>query len=48
MGSFFIFYMEHPALDAARKGFIDALSEKGFKENEQISVDFQNAQPGPL
>jgi putative ABC transport system substrate-binding protein len=35
---------EHPALDAARKGFIDALHSKGFKDGENIKIDFQNAQ----
>lgn len=36
--------IEHPALDATRKGFIDALSSKGFKDGEKIKLDFQNAQ----
>lgn len=36
--------VEHPALDAARKGFIDGLASKGFKDGEQIEIDFQNAQ----
>ncbi|QZY54991.1 ABC transporter substrate-binding protein [Crassaminicella profunda] len=36
--------VEHPALDAARKGFIDALEEKGFKDGEKVEIDFQNAQ----
>lgn len=36
--------VEHPALDAARKGFIDALASGGFKEGENLEIDFQNAQ----
>jgi putative tryptophan/tyrosine transport system substrate-binding protein len=36
--------VEHPALDAARKGFIDALKEKGFEDGKNIKIDFQNAQ----
>lgn len=36
--------VEHPALDAARKGFIDALKEKGFEDGKKIKIDFQNAQ----
>ena len=34
--------VEHPALDAANKGFIDGLASKGFKEN--VKFDQQNAQ----
>ncbi|MTI69354.1 MAG: ABC transporter substrate-binding protein [Firmicutes bacterium] len=36
--------VEHPALDASRKGFIDALESKGFKDGENIDIDSQNAQ----
>lgn len=36
--------VEHPALDASRKGFIDGLSSKGFKDGEKIKIDYQNAQ----
>ncbi|MDF2607579.1 MAG: putative extracellular substrate-binding protein [Bacillales bacterium] len=36
--------MEHPALDASRKGFIDGLKEAGFEEGKNIKIDFQNAQ----
>ncbi|WML34204.1 ABC transporter substrate-binding protein [Clostridium sp. OS1-26] len=36
--------VEHPALDSARKGFVDALASKGFKDGEKIKIDFQNAQ----
>ncbi len=36
--------VEHPALDAANKGFVDGLASKGYKENINIIVDRQNAQ----
>ncbi len=36
--------IEHPALDLAKKGFVDRLAEKGFKDGENIKIDFQNAQ----
>lgn len=36
--------VEHPALDSARKGFIDALKSKGFEDGKNIKIDFQNAQ----
>lgn len=36
--------VEHPALDSARKGFIDALESKGFKDGEKVSIEIQNAQ----
>lgn len=36
--------VEHPALDSARKGFIDGLKEKGFEEGKNLEVDYQNAQ----
>jgi putative ABC transport system substrate-binding protein len=35
---------EHPALDGAREGFIEALKEKGFVDGEKIKIDYQNAQ----
>lgn len=34
----------HDALDSAYKGFIDGLAEAGYKEGENIEIDFQNAQ----
>lgn len=34
--------VEHPALDAANKGFIDGLASKGYKDN--VEIDQQNAQ----
>ena len=36
--------VEHPALDAARQGFLDLLAEKGYKEGENLIVDYKNAQ----
>lgn len=36
--------VEHNALDAANKGFIDALKERGFEEGKNLTVDQQNAQ----
>lgn len=39
--------VEHPALDASRKGFVDALKEKGYEEGKNLKLDFQNAQGEP-
>lgn len=36
--------VEHPSLDAARQGFLDVLAENGYREGENLRVDFQNAQ----
>ena len=36
--------VEHDALDAANKGFIAGMAAKGFKENENVKYDRQNAQ----
>lgn len=36
--------VEHEALDAANKGFIDGMAAGGFKENENVIYDRQNAQ----
>ncbi len=36
--------VEHASLDAANKGFVDGLAANGFKENENIAFDRQNAQ----
>jgi len=36
--------VQHPALDSARQGFLDALADKGYKQNENLVVDYQNAQ----
>lgn len=37
-------YVEHVALDSAREGFIDALSDNGYVDGENITIDVQNAQ----
>ena len=37
-------FVEHPSLDLAREGFIDQLAEEGFKEGENLKINFQNAQ----
>ena len=37
-------YTEHPALDAAREGFIEALKEGGYVDGENVKIDVQNAQ----
>ena len=36
--------VEHPALDAAYKGFVDGLADAGYKDGENIAIDYQNAQ----
>lgn len=36
--------VEHPALDAARKGFVDGLAEAGYVQGKNVEFDFQNAQ----
>ena len=36
--------VEHSALDAANKGFIDALKERGYEEGKNLTIDNQNAQ----
>ena len=36
--------VEHSALDAANKGFVDGLAKNGFKEGKNITFDRQNAQ----
>ena len=37
-------FVSHPALDAARKGAIQALTDAGFREGENIKYDLQNGQ----
>lgn len=37
-------FVEHPALDGARQGFIDGLKEAGFEEGKNIAIIFENAQ----
>lgn len=36
--------VEHAALDAANKGFVDGMAANGFKEKENVTYDRQNAQ----
>ncbi|MCD8339200.1 MAG: ABC transporter substrate-binding protein [Burkholderiales bacterium] len=36
--------VEHEALDAANKGFVDALAQRGFVKDKNVKFDFQNAQ----
>ncbi len=36
--------IEHPSLDAARKGFLDVLAANGYKEGENLNVNYENAQ----
>lgn len=36
--------VEHPALDAVRKGVLDELASEGYKEGQNLKVNFQSAQ----
>ncbi|MEQ8200639.1 MAG: ABC transporter substrate-binding protein [Syntrophomonadaceae bacterium] len=36
--------VQHPALDSARQGFLDALADSGYKQDQNLVVDYQNAQ----
>ena len=36
--------IEHPALDKSYQGFVDGLAEAGYKDGENIVIDYQNAQ----
>ena len=36
--------VEHNALDAANKGFVDGLKKRGYEEGKNIQIDRQNAQ----
>lgn len=36
--------VEHPALDSACEGFIEALKEAGYEDGKNIRIDVQNAQ----
>lgn len=36
--------VEHAALDASYKGFVDGLKEAGFENGKNITIDYQNAQ----
>jgi len=37
-------YVEHPALEAAFNGFVDALSARGFVDGDNINISYENAQ----
>ncbi|NEJ12104.1 ABC transporter substrate-binding protein [Rhizobium leguminosarum] len=39
--------VEHPALDAARKGVLDALTAAGYKKGENLKFVFESAQGNP-
>ncbi|MBX5001267.1 ABC transporter substrate-binding protein [Rhizobium lentis] len=39
--------VEHPALDAARKGVLDVLTAAGYKEGENLEFLFESAQGNP-
>jgi putative ABC transport system substrate-binding protein len=36
-------FMEHNCLDESRQGFIKGLEENGYKDGENIKIDYQNA-----
>ncbi|MBS5787751.1 MAG: ABC transporter substrate-binding protein [Clostridioides difficile] len=36
--------VEHPSLDKTREGFIKALKDNGYKDGDNIKIDYQNAQ----
>ena len=36
--------VEHPSLDQTKEGFIKALEDNGYKDGENIEIDYQNAQ----
>lgn len=36
--------VEHPALDSARQGFLDALKANGYEEGKNLKVEYKNAQ----
>src|SRR5687767_6506113 len=39
--------VDHPALNATRQGFIDALKDAGFEVGKNLVFDYQNAQGNP-
>ncbi|TFE23741.1 ABC transporter substrate-binding protein [Cohnella luojiensis] len=39
--------VEHPSLDATREGFLAALKDAGIVEDDNLKVDFNNAQGDP-
>ena len=36
--------VEHPALDATRKGFVDDLKDNGYVEGKKVVIEYKNAQ----
>jgi len=40
--------VEHPSLDAARRGILDELAAAGFVSGQNLTVDYQNAQGNPV
>ncbi len=36
--------VEHPSLDQTKSGFLKALEDNGYKDGENIEIDYQNAQ----
>ncbi|MFS8630818.1 MAG: BMP family ABC transporter substrate-binding protein, partial [Bacillales bacterium] len=36
--------VEHPSLDAAREGFMQAFADNGYTEGDNVTFDVQNAQ----
>ena len=36
--------LEHPSLDEAREGFVQALADNGYVDGDNIVIDYQNAQ----
>lgn len=39
--------VEHPSLNTIRESFIEQLAAKGFKDGDNIKIDYQNAQGDP-
>jgi len=37
-------FVQHPALDAAREGFLKGLAEAGFEDGKNIKINYQNGQ----
>ena len=37
-------FVQHPALDAAREGFLAGLAEEGFTDGVNVTIDYQNGQ----
>ncbi|MGI6695370.1 MAG: ABC transporter substrate-binding protein [Christensenellales bacterium] len=37
-------YVQHPALDAAREGFLKGLAEAGFVDGENVTIVYENGQ----